>query len=225
MRPRRTTLSLPSGNAGLWFEGSPAILTDVSTGSRVRNAAQRIVGQAITAMKIPGEIEIFGKISTEDLVELLNEYSSVEGRSLAFGNVAAAEKMNDVVRRIYLPSDQSCQILFSGKYPNVKVAKVEGDSRIKKKVLVGQIVRRLEFQGESPYMASVGAQTLNVLLQHHERTRGKVLVVGSTSTPSSTASSSNKSAYELGIEEEMLTKSAFSTRSIRQSFKDWKISQ
>ena len=48
----------------------------------------------------------------------------------------------------------------------------------KKKVKVGQSVRRLEFPGESPYVASVGAKTLNVILGHHEKTRGKVLVTG-----------------------------------------------
>ena len=169
-------LSLPAGHVGLWFEGSPARLTDVSAGSPVVAEGKGKVGLVVTAIFIPGEIEIYGPVSSNDLVELLDEFSDCQGRVIRFDRLQNINLAKEVVSKIHLPTKMSIQ--FGGKDRDVKILKVDGDSRTKKKVKVGQSVRRLEFPGESPYFASVGAKTLNVILGHHEKTRGKVLVTG-----------------------------------------------
>ena len=170
-------LSLPAGHVGLWFEGSPARLTDVSAGSPVVAEGKGKVGLVVTAIFIPGEIEIYGPVSSNDLVELLDEFSDCQGRVIRFDRPQNINLAKEVVSKIHLPTNMSIQF-GGGKDRDVKILKVDGDSRTKKKVKVGQSVRRLEFPGESPYFASVGAKTLNVILGHHEKTRGKVLVTG-----------------------------------------------
>ena len=109
-------------------------------------------------------------------MELLDEFSDCQGRVIRFDRLQNINLAKEVVSKIHLPTKMSIQ--FGGKDRDVKILKVDGDSRTKKKVKVGQSVRRLEFPGESPYFASVGAKTLNVILGHHEKTRGKVLVTG-----------------------------------------------
>lgn len=213
-RPGPGKVSLPCGHVGLWFEGSPAILTDVSEGSPVASEARGKVGLAVTAMKIPGEVEMYGPLTTDELVELLNDFSDVEGRMLVFDRIHAATRAKEVVSKIYLPTRDFC-IQFSGKHPLIKVCKVTGDSQTVKKIKVGQVVRRLEFPGEAPYFSSVGARTLNVLLEHHEKTRGKVMVVGYPFKLNSTSSNEEEVAAER-IEENTLA------NSIRRSFHEWK---
>jgi len=136
------------------------------------------VGLAVSAIIIPGEISIYGPVSTDDLVEMLNEFNDCQGRVIMFDQPQKTNLAREVVYKIHLPP-KNCSILFGGKGRHVKILKVDGDSRTRKKVKVGQSVRRLEFPGESPYFASsVGAKTLNVILSHHENTQAKVLVVG-----------------------------------------------
>jgi len=211
MRPVPGKVSLPCGHVGLWFEGSPAILTDVSEGSPVGDHARIKVGLAVSAMVIPGEIEVFGPISTDELVELLNDFSDVEGRMLMFDRVEAVTKTGEVVRKVHLPT-QDANIRFSGRHPNIKVSKVVGDSRTVKKVKLGQVVRRLEFRGEAPYFASVGASTLNVLLAHHEKAQGKVLVVGYPFIP--------KRNEDIAVEAPEMN--SLNAKDIRKSFHEWK---
>lgn len=176
-RPGPGRLTLPPGHVGLWFEGSPAHLTDVSTGSPVVAEGKGKVGLVVSTVLIPGEIEIYGPVSTDDLVELLNEFSDCPGRVIIFDQLQNINLAKEVVSKIHLPTTK-CSLQFSGRDRNIKIITVDGDSRTKKKIKVGQSVRRLEFPGESPYFSSVGAKTLNVLLNHHEKTHGKVLVVG-----------------------------------------------
>ena len=176
-RPGPGRLTLPPGHVGLWFEGSPARLTDVSAGSPVVAEGKGKVGLIVSAVMIPGEIEIYGPTSTDDLVELLNEFSDCPGRVIIFDQLQKINLTKEVVSKIHLPTTK-CSVQFSGKDRNIKITSVDGDSRTKKKIKVGQSVRRLEFPGESPYFSSVGAKTLNVLLNHHEKTHGKILVVG-----------------------------------------------
>ena len=201
---------LPCGHVGLWFEGSPAILTDVSEGSPVGNQARGKVGLAVSAMVIPGEIEVYGPISTDELVELLNDFSDVERRVLMFDQVETATKTLEVVSKIHLPTHDA-SVRFSGRHPNIKVSNVVGDSRTVKKVKIGQVVHRLEFRGEAPYFASVGANTLNVLLAHHEKTQGNILVVGYPFTPN---------GDDVAVEE--TRKSSLKAKDIRKSFHEWK---
>ena len=176
-RPGPGRLTLPPGHVGLWFEGSPARLTDVSAGSPVVAEGKGKIGLVVSAVIIPGEIEIYGPVSTDDLVELLNEFSNCPGRVIIFDELQKVNLVKEVVSKIHLPT-KNCSLEFGGKERNIQIMKVNGDSRTKKKIKVGQSVRRLEFPGESPYFSSVGAKTLNVLLSHHEKTHGKVLVVG-----------------------------------------------
>ena len=176
-RPGPGRLTLPPGHVGLWFEGSPARLTDVSAGSPVVAEGKGKVGLVVSAVIISGEIEIYGPVPTDDLVELLNEFSDCPGRVIIFDQLQKINLAKEVVSKIHLPTSK-CSIQFSGKDRNIRIMSVDSDSRTKKKIKVGQSVRRLEFPGETPYFSSVGAKTLNVLLNHHEKTYGKVLVVG-----------------------------------------------
>ena len=118
-------LSLPAGHVGLWFEGSPARLTDVSAGSPVVAEGKGKVGLVVTAILIPGEIDIYGPVSSDDLVELLDEFSDCQGRVIRFDRLQNINLAKEVVSKIHLPTKVSIQ--FGGKDRDVKILKADGD--------------------------------------------------------------------------------------------------
>ena len=99
------------------------------------------VGLVVTAVIIPGEIAIYGPVSTNELVELLNEFSNSRGRVVIFDRLQNINLAKEVVSKIHLPT-KNCSIQFGGKDRIVKILKVDGDSRTKKKKLWKPTIKR-----------------------------------------------------------------------------------
>lgn len=168
---------LPTGDLGLSFreKGTLPVISKISNDSPIADRVK--LGQAITGVSIPEQVQAFG-VDSKELVRILKESDEVAGRAVFVRELGAIVDVSRTAR-VTLPTG-SIGVTFKQntgqQYSLPVVSKIDDDSPIANAVHIGQFVTNVIIPGKIE-ISCMSVSDLVETLNTHSDVAGRILVV------------------------------------------------